>query len=126
MTVSLIFHPHKCFPPRKGAVKFDSIELKSGINFLNDVDFSRLSSHPDYTRYVEWEAIKVQESDAPVDSIPLSDVPANLSAYSPKKAESIVDDTYDVDVLKRWLEAESRVTVKRVLEGRIQDLSELA
>lgn len=126
MTVSLTFHPHNCFPVRKGRVKFDSIELKSGTNFLSDIDFARLKEHPDYPRYVEWEAIKVQESDAPVDSIPLSDVPANLSAYSPKKAESIVDDTYDLDLLKRWLEAESRVTVKRVLEGRIQDLTELA
>jgi len=37
-------------------------------------------------------------------------------------ADAIIDNTHDVDILKRWLSTENRATTRRDLTRRIKDL----
>jgi hypothetical protein len=120
----VIYKPQNCYPPQAPGTRvgFDRLRLKSGINHLSDVDFAKLKSHPAYQGYVDRKALVVQEPKEEVEVVPLSETPANLSAYNVDEAEDIIDNTHDLDVLKRWLSGETRVTTRRDLNQRIKDI----
>ena len=54
----IIYIPEDCFPPQV-RIYFDSILVESGENFLTEVDYNRLKSHPDFERYVKRGSIVI-------------------------------------------------------------------
>lgn len=124
MSESVIFKPAKCYPPMAPTARlwFDRVRLKAGVNHLNDKDFQTLTTHPDYQGYADRGAVVAMEPEAVVKDIPLSDTPANLGAYNVGEAEDIINATEDIDVLKRWLSAETRKTTRDDLIRQIKDL----
>lgn len=124
MSKSVIFKPAKCYPPmsKSAPLGFDRVRLKAGVNHLNAKDFQILINHPDYQSYADRGAVVAMEPEKVVEDIPLSDTPANLGAYNVGEAEDIVNATEDIDVLKRWLSAETRKTTRDDLIRQIKDL----
>ena len=120
----VIYKPKNCVPQRLGNIIFDSVELKPGANMLTDKDYGRLSKHPDFEKYKTLKALVVQEPKEEVEPVPLTSIPQNLSGYNVEEAEDIIDNTHDVDVLQRWLTAETRKTTRTDLERRIKDIQE--
>jgi hypothetical protein len=116
----LIYKAENCYPQRTGAIAFDGIELTPGVNHLSDADIAKLQAHPDFGAYQERKALAVKETepDKEVQTVPLSEVPKDLSAYNVGEADDIVDNTHDVDVLNRWLIGETRSTVRRNITQR--------
>jgi uncharacterized protein YifN (PemK superfamily) len=120
----VMFKPGNCYPPLQDHVEigFDRLRLKPGTNHLSDAEFAALSNHPDYPSYAARKALVVHSTQELVDVIPLSEVPADLSAYNVEEAGDIIDGTHDLDVLKRWYSADARVTVKKAITQRTKDL----
>ena len=120
----VIFKPGNCYPPLKENVSigFDRLRLKPGSNPLSDAQFAALSAHPDYAAYVERKALVVHTTQELAPTIPLSEIPADLSAYNVEDAGDIIDGSHDIDVLKRWASADARITVKKAIAQRIKDL----
>lgn len=120
----VIYKPANTYPQQAegSQVGFDRLRLKTGVNHLTDAQFAALSKHPDYPAYVARKALVVQEEKDEVAVIPLTDIPANLSGYNTQEADEIIDNTHDVDILKRWLKDETRSTTRRDLTRRIKDL----
>ena len=124
MSKIVILKNANLFPPRKreARLNLDRVSLKDGSNFLSDEQFNKVSRHPLYQALVERKALVVQEPQSEVEPVPLSEVPANLSGYNVEEADDIIDNTYDLDVLKRWLSAETRKTTRDDLNRRIKDI----
>jgi hypothetical protein len=124
MPTIVIYKPGNCYPEqREGSkVAFDRLLLRSGINHLSDADFAKLKAHPDFAGYAERKALVVQEPKDEVEIVPLSDIPANLSSFNVAAADDVIDNTHDVDVLRRWLKEETRATTRKSLTQRIKDL----
>lgn len=118
----VIYKPQNCFPPKSelSRIGFDRLFLKPGTNHLSDSSLSALKAHPDFQSYADRKALVVKEGES--ETIPLTDTPANLSAYNVDDAEQIIDDTHDVAVLKAWLKAEPRKMTRADLTQRIKDL----
>lgn len=60
----------------------------------------------------------VKKNAAPPELPPVTP----LSSFNDKKALSMVEETYDVKILKEWLDSEKRSKVKRAIEEQIQKL----
>ena len=120
----VIYKPSNCYPQQAdgSSVGFDRIVLRTGTNHLSDQQFSKLKAHPDFPGYVARNAVVVQESKEAVEVVPLTDIPANLAGYTTPEADAIIDNTHDVDILKRWLSTENRATTRKDLTRRIKDL----
>lgn len=120
----VIFKPGNCYPPLNPQVGigFDRLRLKPGANHISDEQFNALTSHPSYLSYVERKALIVHHAEKEVQAVPLSETPANLAGYNVDDAEDIIDNTHDIDVLKRWLNDEPRKTARTALNQRIKDL----
>jgi hypothetical protein len=124
MPTIVIYKPGNCYPQQgEGtSVGFDRLLLRAGTNHLTDAEFGRLNVHPDFADYVARKALVVQEPKDEVEVVPLSDIPLNLAAYTTGEADEIIDNTHDVDILKRWLTTENRLTTRKDLTRRIKDL----
>ena len=124
MPTIVIYKPSNCYPQQNegSKVAFDRLLLNTGANHLSDDQFAKLKIHPDFDGYVARKALVVQEAKAEVEVVPLSEIPANLAAYTTAEADEIIDSTHDVDVLKRWLSTEMRSTTRKDLTRRIKDL----
>jgi hypothetical protein len=124
MPTIVIYKPGNCFPQQAEGSKvgFDRLLLRPGTNHLSDDQFSKLQAHPAFSGYVSRGALVVQQPKDEVEVIPLSDVPANLAEYNTREADEIIDNTHDVDILKRWLSNEPRSTTRNDLTRRIKDL----
>lgn len=120
----VIFKPENCYPPLNSGtgIAFDRVRLKAGLNTLSESDYQKLSEHPSFADYLDRKALVVQEPVSDVEVIPLSDTPANLSGYNVEDAGEIIDNTHDLDILRRWLSAETRKTTRAALTQRIKDL----
>ncbi len=60
----------------------------------------------------------VKKNAAPPELPPVTP----LTSFNEKKALSMVAETYDVKILKEWLDSEKRSKVKRAIEEQIQKL----
>lgn len=123
MTV-VIYKPGNCYPQQTEGSKvgFDRLRLNTGANHLTAEQFATLKAHPDFQAYVDRKALVVQEPNAEVQVVPLTDIPADLAAYNVADADEIIDNTHDADILRAWLKAETRATTRRSLTRRIKDL----
>jgi len=121
---TVIFKPGNCYPQQKEGSKvgFDRLRLNTGANHLTEAEFAALSAHPAFQSYVDRKALVVQESKETVELVPLSEIPANLSAFNVGEAEEIIDNTHDADILRRWLKEETRATTRKSLTRRLKDL----
>jgi hypothetical protein len=136
MTSVVIYNPTLHRPKRSGVLKLDSLAIYPGKpNYLSDSQVRQLKAHPDFPRLKEWGALKLTESDNPAEPLddpsipePSPEPPADLSGYDVRGkdgevgADDVVAATVDVALLQQWLAAESRVTLKRILQERIEDL----
>lgn len=120
----VIYKPRNTYPPQGEGTRvgFDRLILKAGVNHLSDEVFATLKRHPDFASYVERKALVVQESTTKVDPVPLTEIPKNLTGYNVEEAEEIIDETHDIDVLKAWLQGESRKTTRNDINQRIKQL----
>jgi hypothetical protein len=132
----VIYNPTLHRPKRAGVLKLDSLTLYPGrANYLSHVEIQKLKAHPDFPRLREWGALKLTESENPEEPLddpdapePSPEPPADLSGYDVRGkdgevgADDVVAATVDVALLQQWLAAEPRVTLKRLLQERIEDL----
>lgn len=121
---TVIYKPENCYPQQgpRSKIRFDRLTLDPGTNHLSEAQFSTLAAHPDFKAYVNRKALIIQEPKEEVELVPLSDIPANLSAYNLTEAGDIIDNTHDVDVLKRWLKDENRKGARDQITLRIKNL----
>lgn len=83
-------------------------------------------NHPDMPKYLYWGAIEVLE-EAANETVELGKHSAlpNLTAYNTEDAEKIILETTanDADLLKKWLEAETRRGVRQAISRRLNEFS---
>ncbi|MBW4668430.1 MAG: hypothetical protein KME60_13630 [Cyanomargarita calcarea GSE-NOS-MK-12-04C] len=115
----ILYFPNKAFPPRSGNVFFDTIALKPGTNnHLSADDIAALKAHPDFPQYEKWGAIEIVGTVAEIKPVAAS----SLSQLSAEEAEKTIESTHDAEKLAEWMKNESRITVRRALNRRIQQI----
>lgn len=127
---TVYYYPQKESPPRLGALVLDSIQLIPGANSFSQGELEKLLAHPDYSKY-EGKAIAVEESPSPEPSPEADDYSAlaDLSGFniegdeSQVGAEDIVAEATDLDLLDKWLKAESRKTLQAIIQDRMEALA---
>lgn len=125
---TVLFAPSKCLPPRRGAVNLDGIKLAPGApTHLSEDELAKLKAHPSFARYEKWGAVQIlgtESTKPPTDTSKLE----NLSTFDikggdgEKGAEDIVAATTDVALLNKWLKAETRTTLKKIISDRVKEL----
>ena len=123
--MQVLFTPQKLQPPTKATLGLQHdgtlIELKPGINNLSEAKVAKLKAHPSYAKYAEWGAITAPES-AEVAASPEGFTLAELRELNVDEAEDLINETTDVALLTSW-QADPRVTVKRAIAERLEDLA---
>ncbi len=113
---TIIFRPHKCYPPSNAAHYFDSLRLEPGSKQYSENDVAQLLAHPDYPRYQAWDAIEILE---PKVEIQTEQPSSGLSIYSADQAEKVIQSCHDLATLQGWLKDEKRTTVRQTINRRI-------
>lgn len=123
-----VFYPERSVPPRKSEVYFDDIVFRPGINtHIITKQWNKLQSHPGIQQYLKWNAIEIIDQ---VQQIPVFDPNqqasqlANLSTFSVKDAQKIIEETYDVNLLNTWLTTETRIPVTNSINQRITNIQQ--
>lgn len=135
MNTDIHYYPHLDKPLRTGILKLDSVELKPTvkggvpvINSLSERELEKLQAHSSYQRRVAAGALVVPDEAVPPPELPDYSALADLSGFNIEGddnsvgAEDIVAQTTDIDLLNRWLQAESRKTLKAIIEDRMEAL----
>lgn len=123
MPKTVIFSPHRVYPPSKTAHYFNNLRLAPGSQVYSDDDVAALLAHPDYPRYKAWDAIAILEPQSEVVITPQQ--PGNsLSTYSVDDAETIVLNCHDAAQLQEWLKDEKRATLRQIINRRIKAIAE--
>lgn len=119
----VIFHPERCQPALSptASMAFDSIELKAGTNELTAETLKLVQEHPDFQRFVKLQAIELIEKSEIVDPQINTQV-TDLSSYAIEQAQSIVNNTNDLETLDLWLKSETRPKVRTTIATRITQL----
>lgn len=129
MTKIVVYRPEACIPPRgaKSVLKLDNhpwrLTLNPGSNSISDENAKKLEAHPDFARYSDRGALAINdapESTSPSDS---TTAPDNLSQLNTDEAGELIDKTDNVELLQKWLKAETRKTTRGDLERRIEALT---
>ncbi|MEO1390980.1 MAG: hypothetical protein AAFV85_26915 [Cyanobacteria bacterium J06634_6] len=125
----VVFRPEACSPPRgsRSVLKLDTgrwrLTLTPGDNSISDDDADKLQKHSDFARYNEQGAIAVKDakgSPSPSDS---TTAPVSLSHLNTDEAEALIGKTDNVELLQKWLKAETRKTTRGDLDRRIEQLT---
>jgi hypothetical protein len=121
--VLIKLHAERTFPPYLKGVKFNGILVLPGLNMdISEANTDLLLSNPDFQNLVDQNAIELIQPESVVDSVdPASNTELpNLGAYGIDQTDDIISTTNDLEILKKWLEQEKRVTVRRQLNQRIE------
>ena len=108
---------------KTGTLSFDHVMVLPGVNHqLSQEQVEKLLQHPDFSRFI-GKGINVIEAD-PETQPELVKPDANgelgdLSAFPVTKTDDIINGTYAIAILERWLLSEQRATVRRQLSARI-------
>lgn len=120
--VLIKLHADRTFPPYLKGVKFNGILVLPGLNTdISDANTDLLLSNSDFQSLVDLNAVELIQPEAVaevVDPALNSELP-NLGAFGIDQTDDIIAATNDAEILKKWLEQEKRVTVRRQLNHRI-------
>jgi hypothetical protein len=117
----LIFHPDRCVPPSTVAHTFDGVALVPGRNNLTPDSLTLVLSHPDFPKYKNWGAINVIEPTVETETVQhnANSELESLAKYNVEDIDEILDATNDVELLQKWLQKETRKTVRPQIILRI-------
>lgn len=129
MPILIEFKPDRCFPPVKGRVQFDGLDVVPGVNYQHsESQVQKLLKHPDMPRYQRLGAIVVIESavDPSSEVIPeqSDEVLPDLSGFTTDQTEDLIAQCHDLARLQMWLTKEQRRTVRQQLNKRITLIQE--
>lgn len=94
------------------------IRFMPGSNTVDDADWKELKKDAEIAAFVEAKVMEEVKPDAP-EAAKGKDGQDSLAGFSDKKAKELVAATLDRDLLKSWLDKETRSPVKRALEDQI-------
>lgn len=77
-----------------------------------------VQEHPDFQRFAKLRAIELIEKAEIVD-LEINTKVTDLSSYAIEQAQSIVNNTNDLDTLDSWLKSETRSKVRATIATRI-------
>ena len=89
----------------------------------NDTEILRMIEEGDIEVMEEKIVEKVGKKTI-VKIVGQTDGPVMLKDFDEKKAVDVVNDTYNVDLLQRWMDEESRHKVKRALDKKLKAIHE--
>lgn len=130
MTKIVVFRPENCSPPRaaKATLNLDAypwrIIFSPGNNSVSDENIAKLQEHLDFGRYQTLGALTIKDAVETVASDSTT-APDNLSHLNTDEAEDLIDETSNVELLQKWLKAETRKTTRADLDRRIAALTEV-
>lgn len=140
MSTIVYYKPHLDTPARTGALRLDSIQLlptpKGGVpvaNHLSESSLAKLKAHPSFERRTQSGAVSFPATPEAPQTTESSDIDYSslddLSSFNIEGdadnvgAQDIVAQTTDLDLLDRWLQAETRKTLQAIIESRIEELA---
>lgn len=115
-------------PDSKAILAGKRIRFMPGVNDVKDEDWAKLKQDPEFQAFLDGPE-KVMEEMTPdllVEKGKAKPAADDLSGFTEKKAKTLVEATVDRDLLKAWLDKETRSPVKRALEEQIQKLEKAA
>lgn len=92
-----------------------------GGNEIKDVDWEIIKKHPDIARKIESKEIEVLSAEAPAKT---DDNPSELSALSAKDAKKLVEETFDVVLLRKWRDEETRKPVSNSIDDQLKKIED--
>lgn len=95
------------------------IRFMPGANLVDDADWKLLKKDAEMAAFLDAKVMEEVTPDAP-GADKGAKAPADaLAGFSDKKAKELVAATVDRDLLKAWLDKETRSPIKRALEDQI-------
>ena len=101
----------------------EHVQFKSGVN--RDIDpatWEKVKEMPLVADLLEIGALTVEEDLEVVVDVPKAT--GGLAKKPVKDALSLINKTFDLDLLKEWDTAENRVRVKNAIQKRIRSITE--
>ena len=101
----------------------EHVQFKSGVN--RDIDpatWEKVKEMPLVADLLEIGALTVEEDLEVVVDAPKAT--GGLAKKPVKDALSLINKTFDLDLLKEWDTAENRVRVKNAIQKRIRNITE--
>ena len=101
----------------------EHVQFKSGVN--RDIDpatWEKVKEMPLVADLLEIGALTVEEDLEVVVDAPKAT--SGLAKKPVKDALSLINKTFDLDLLKEWDTAENRVRVKNAIQKRIRSITE--
>ena len=99
------------------------VQFKSGVN--RDIDpatWEKVKEMPLVADLLEIGALTIEEDVEVVLEAPKAT--GGLATKPVKEALSLINKTFDLDLLKEWDTAENRVRVKNAIQKRIRSITE--
>ena len=104
-----------------GSTKY--VELKAGVNRDVDADlWEKIKVMPLVPELIEIGAIRVEEDIEVISEAPVAK--GGLSSKAVKVSLDLINQSFDLELLKEWDMAENRVRVKNTIARRIKQLTE--
>lgn len=104
----------------------DSIVVSSGVNrnFPEDV-WEKIKDYDVVKNLLSVGALRIDDDKELVES-PAPDAPEveSISTLSRDKAMRLIEESFDVEQLRRWDAKEERIPVKNAISKRIQAITE--
>ncbi len=92
------------------------VTFKPGINTIASKVWESISTHPKVKKYIKLGALVVKTKVDPVaDDAELKDLGA-------KKAQELVRQTFDIELLNKWSETENRATVQKTIVAQLEEI----
>jgi len=108
------YEPRNFNPPRECALDLGVITLKNGgIHEVRKADWEKVMANPIVQHLEEIGVLRVVVANE-------DDAPTMIDGLSPVKAISLVQNTYELPLLRRWQQAESRTTVLAAINAQIE------
>lgn len=107
-------------PDSKAIMAGKRIRFMPGVNEVKDEDWSKLKADQEFQSFLEAKVMEEMTPDQPVEKGKGKAAADDLSGFTDKKAKALIEATVDRDLLKSWLDKETRSGLKRVLEEQIQ------
>ena len=104
-----------------GSTKY--VELKAGVNRDVDADlWEKIKVMPLVPELIEIGAIRVEEDIEVISEAPVAK--GGLSSKAVKVSLDLINQSFDLELLKEWDMSENRVRVKNAIARRIKQLTE--
>lgn len=92
-----------------------------GGNEIKDADWEIIKKHPDMKRKIESKEIEILSDSAPAKT---DDNTSELSALSAKDAKKLVEETFDVVLLRKWRDEETRKPVSNSIDDQLKKIED--